>query len=206
MKCNAFIKSLKVQAHNFRSEVVQTSNEFSLLELRYKELQKNLVPIFRSLSQEKDVIAITERKKRREDDRMRISSRLESQRNVLPNSDIQNRQIRPKNGIVYTREFNLNEMDKDANNNQDFSAEQWNRNDRRRIIPAPCHVMTFEKEKFSPFNARTSSTQIRIRRSFPPPKGIAEAAEKRRAMKNAKEAKTNVKLPRVAFLSVTNPA
>lgn len=204
MKYNAFLNSLKVQTHNFRSEVIKTSNEFSFLELKYKELQKNLVPVFRSFSLEKDAIEIAERKNRRENDRARINNRPKSQRIPIQNSnDLQHSQTRPKSELIRTREFNSNEIGQQYDMNQSFSPHN---NDRRRVIPAPCHVMTFEKERYSPFNARANSTQIRIKKSFPPPKGLAEAAEKRKAMKDKQESTMKVRLPRVAYLKATTPS
>lgn len=199
MKYNAFVNSLKVQTYNFRSEVIRTSNEFTYLEQRYKELQKNLVPVFRSMSQEKDIIVNEERRIRRENDRNRINNRPQSQKKSFQESFDTNNQIRPKSELVRTRGFSFSETD-----NDNYRRPNYPNNDRRRIVQAPCHVMTFEKEKYTPFTAHANSTQIRIKRSFPPPKEFVEAAEKRRAKEN-QETKVKVKLPRVAYLSSPSP-
>ncbi|OHT15823.1 hypothetical protein TRFO_42265 [Tritrichomonas foetus] len=69
MKCNAFIKSLKVQNNNFRSEVIRTSNAYTYLEMRYKELQQNAVPIF--LHQTEPDVQLSTRREEREKIRSR---------------------------------------------------------------------------------------------------------------------------------------
>lgn len=205
MKYNAFINSLKVQTHNFRNEVIRTSNEFTYLENRYKELQKNLVPVFRTMSQEKDAIEIAERRARRKNDRNRINSRPKSQKRSFQDSFDNSSQIRPKSELVRSRGFDLNESNDDtANYNNNYSNVTAKNNDRRRIVQAPCHVMTFEKEKFTPFTAHSTSTQLRIKRTFPTPKGFREAAEKKRAKENQASIE-KVKLPRVAYLTATRP-
>lgn len=200
MKYNAFVNSLKVQTYNFRNEVIRTSNEYTNLEQRYKELQKNLTTVFRSMSQEKDDIIMTERRIRRESDRARINGRPQSQKRSYQESF--DNQARPKSELVRTRGFDLN----DTYNRMNYPNKEFKNigNDRRRIVQAPCHVMTFEKERYTPFTAHANSTQINIKRSFPTPKCFRVTDEKKRSKEN-QESKEKPKLPRVAYLSTTSP-
>ena len=156
------------------------------------------------MSNEKDAIETAERRSRRENDRARINGRPQSQRRSYQESF--DNQARPKSELVRTRGFDLNDNNGNNYNSMNYPNKEFKNigNDRRRVVQAPCHVMTFEKERYTPFTAHANSTQIYIKRSFPTPKCFRVTAEKKSSREN-QESKAKPKLPRVAYLSTTSP-